>query len=180
MQALLIIDMQGFVPDRIERGMSYFPTRSIDNMRTAIGAFRAAGKPILHVRHQTLEAGSPLHRDGAHFQPVAGFEEQVGEPVFIKTTSSAFSSTDLHGWLQRAQISEIAVIGAVAGYCVNSTVRMGADLGLSITVIRDAVLSFPLESAEISAEDVYRVTLGLLVNGFARGINTAELQLNSN
>lgn len=179
MQALLIIDMQGFVPDRIARGMAYFPASSIDNMRATIAAFRAAGKPVLHVRHETLEPGSPLQRDSAHFQPVIGFEEHAGEPVFIKTTSSAFSSTDLHGWLQRAQISDVAVIGAVAGYCVNSTVRMGADLGLSMTVIRDAVLSFPLESEEISAEEVYRVTLALLENGFASGINTAELQLNN-
>ena len=178
MQALLIIDMQGFVPERIERGMTYFPTNSIDNMRTAIAAFRAAGKPVLHVRHETLEPGSPLHRDNAQFQPVTGFEAQADEAVFIKTTSSAFSSTDLHGWLQRADIHEVAVIGAVAGYCVNSTVRMGADLGLSMTVIRDAVLSFPLDSASISAEEVYRVTLALLENGFADGVNTADLQLN--
>ncbi|BBR59081.1 MULTISPECIES: isochorismatase family protein [Enterobacteriaceae] len=177
MQALLIIDMQGFVPERIAGGMAYFPTNSIDNMRTAIAAFRAAGKPVLHVRHETLEPGSPMHRDSPQFQPVAGFEERAGEAVFIKTTSSAFSSTDLYDGLKRAQINDLAVIGAVAGYCVNSTVRMAADLGLSITVIRDAVLSFPLENAGISAEDVCNVTLGLLENGFARGVNTAALNL---
>ena len=29
MQALLIIDMQGFVPDRIARGMAYFPASQV-------------------------------------------------------------------------------------------------------------------------------------------------------
>ncbi|MEB6378582.1 isochorismatase family protein [Leclercia adecarboxylata] len=33
----------------------------------------------------------------------------------------------------------------MAGFCVNATVRMGADLGLQMTVLRDAVISFELE-----------------------------------
>ena len=71
------------------------------------------------------------------------------------------------------------MIGAVAGFCVNSTVRSGSDLGFKMTVVRDAVLSFPLENAGLSAENIFNVTLGLLETGFASGVNAAELVLQS-
>ncbi|VDZ83364.1 Uncharacterised protein [Kluyvera intermedia] len=69
----------------------------------------------------------------------------------------------------------MTVIGAVAGFCVNSTIRSGTDLGLVMTVVRDAVLSFPLEGENLGAKAIYDVTLGLLEAGFARGVNAAEL-----
>lgn len=174
MQALLVIDMQRFVSDRIARGVEYFPAASIENMKTVLAYFRAAGKTVLHVRHETIEPESDLKKDSPHFPPVDGFEEQGDEKVFIKRTSSAFSSTDLYQWLQRENINEVAVIGAVAGFCVNSTIRSGADLGLNMVVVRDAVLSFPLGEG-LGAEAIFNVTLGLLEAGFARGITTAEL-----
>lgn len=95
-----------------------------------------------------------------------------------KRTSSAFSSTDLYTWLEHKKIVDVAVIGAVAGYCVNSTIRMGSDLGLAMTIVRDAVLSFPLEGAGISAAEVFNVTLGLLEGEFAQSVNVADLTFN--
>lgn len=62
MQALLVIDMQRFVSDRIARGMEYFPAASIENMKTILASFRAAGKTVLHVRHETIEPGSDLQK----------------------------------------------------------------------------------------------------------------------
>ncbi|MGL5698337.1 MAG: hypothetical protein ACRCYL_03440, partial [Kluyvera sp.] len=52
-EALLVIDMQGFVTDRIARGIDFYPDHCIENMRSVIALFRAAGKPIFHVRHET-------------------------------------------------------------------------------------------------------------------------------
>ena len=180
MQALLVIDMQRFVSDRLTRGIAHFPADSIENMKSVIAAFRSTGKPVIHVRHETTEPGSDLHKDSPQFPPVVGLEEQGEETVWVKRTSSAFSSTRLQGWLQQEQITELVVIGAVAGFCVNSTVRSGSDLGFKMTVVRDAVLSFPLDNAGLSAEKIFNVTLGLLEAGFARGVNAAELMLQSN
>ncbi|MGL5698338.1 MAG: isochorismatase family protein [Kluyvera sp.] len=119
-----------------------------------------------------------LHKNSPHFLPVVGFEAQADEKVFTKRTSSAFSSTDLYTWLEHKKIVDVAVIGAVAGYCVNSTIRMGSDLGLAMTIVRDAVLSFPLEEAGISAAEVFNVTLGLLEGEFAQSVNVADLTFN--
>jgi Amidases related to nicotinamidase len=176
-KALLIIDMQNFVKERIQQGVDHFPPTGIENMASVIEQFRASGRPVIHVRHQTPEQGSPLHHSLPASQPLESFEERPGEPVFIKHTSSAFSSTGLLAHLQEAAISEVVVIGAVAGFCVNSTVRMGADLGLKMTVINDAVLSFELEKSQLSAKAIHDVTLALLGAGFAQVITTGELNV---
>jgi len=176
-KALLIIDMQNFVKERIQQGVDHFPHTGIENMASIVEQFRASGRPVIHVRHQTPEQGSPLHHSSPASQPLESFEERPGEPVFIKHTSSAFSSTGLLAHLQEAAISEVVVIGAVAGFCVNSTVRMGADLGLKMTVINDAVLSFELEKSQLSAKAIHDVTLALLGAGFAQVIATGELNV---
>jgi len=176
-KALLIIDMQNFVTERIQQGVDYFPQTSLENMTSVIEKFRTSGIPVIHVRHQTPEQGSPLHHSSPSSQPLASFEDRPGEAVFIKHTSSAFSSTGLLAHLQEAGISEVVVIGAVAGFCVNSTVRMGADLGLKMTVIQDAVLSFELEKSQLSAKAIHDVTLALLGAGFAQVIAAGELNV---
>lgn len=176
-KALLIIDMQNFVAERIQQGVDYFPQDSIENMTAVIEKFRQSGAPVIHVRHQTPEEGSPLHHRSPSSLPLKSFEELADEPVFIKHTSSAFSSTGLFDYLQDAGISELVVIGAVAGFCVNSTVRTGADLGFKITVLKDAAISFELKQHQLSAKAILDVTLGLLDAGFAQVIPAGELKV---
>lgn len=176
-KALLIIDMQNFVIERIESGVNYFPLNSIDNMEKLLNRFRHHQYPILHVRHQTVEEGSALHPSSSSSFPMTAFTEQENEPVFIKNTSSAFASTFLKNHIDHAGISELIVIGAVAGYCVNSTVRMGSDLGIKMTVVSDAVISFDIANANLQAEDILKVTIGLLDTEFAEIINSTELTI---
>jgi len=174
-KALLIIDMQNFVTDRIQQGIQFYPEHAIEQMLSVVTTFRAAELPVIHIRHQTLAADSALHQDSPSSLPVASFEALESEPVFIKHTSSAFNSTPLLSYLEERHLSDISVIGAVAGFCVNSTIRTGADLGLNMTVIKDAVISFGLQSHQPGAEEIHHVTMALLGAGFARVITTAEV-----
>lgn len=130
--ALLIIDMQNFVTDRMQRGVQYHPRNCIDNMQYILEESRKAGWPILHVHHNSQEADSLLHEDSPYSKPIRSLEALPNEPVFIKNTSSAFSSSDLLSHLQKNGISNLVVIGAVAGFCISSSVRMGADISASI------------------------------------------------
>ncbi|MEG2267029.1 MAG: isochorismatase family protein [Acinetobacter sp.] len=173
--ALLIIDMQNFVTDRMNQGVEMFPHNAVDNMHAILEVFRNSMSPVIHIRHQSTEEGSLLHHSSLLSHPVKGFEEKQGEPVFIKNTSSAFSSTGLLTYLKDHQISECIVIGAVAGFCVTSTVRAGADAGLNMTVIQDAVISFALKGGEPRAKTILDVTLALLAADFATVITTKEL-----
>jgi len=177
-KALLIIDMQHFVVERIERGVQSYPENCIENMKRVLEQFRQAGQPIVHVRHQAAEQGSLFHESSPSSVPLASFQALAEEPVFLKSTSSAFSSTELFSYLQKARISELVVIGAVAGFCINSSVRAGADLGLKMTVVKDAVISFELGQYELGAAQIHNVTLALLDADFASVIACSELHLN--
>lgn len=173
--ALLVIDMQNFVTERISQGVEMYPQDAIGNMHVILEVFRKNVYPVIHIRHHSPEEGSLLHHISPLSQPVKGFEEKHGEPVFIKNTSSAFSSTGLLTYLKDHQLSACIVIGAVAGFCVTSTVRAGADAGLNMTVIQDAVISFALKDSEQGAKNILDVTLALLAADFATVITTKEL-----
>lgn len=172
---LIIVDMQKFVDDRISKGVDTYPDNAIHNMNHILKKFRRSGNQVVHVHHHSLEEGASLHRNSLLAKVVTGFEEEPGEPVFIKNTSSAFSSTDLYFYLKKHEFSECIVIGAVAGFCINSTVRAGSDLGFKMTVVDDAVISFGLEDCSISAKVILDVTLALLKADFAKVVATKDL-----
>ena len=90
-----------------------------------------------------------------------------GESVFVKSSSSAFASTGLETHLRERGITHLVVVGAVAGFCVNSTVRAASDLGFAVTVVTDAVIGFDLPSAGLDAQVIFDVTMGLLAADFA-------------
>lgn len=102
-------------------------------------------------------------------------EAVPGEPIFEKSTSSAFASTDLEAHLKANGITDLVVTGAVAGFCVNSTVRAGSDLGLNMTVVTDAVLGFELAQDAPSAQTIFDATMALLDGEFATLAQSSDL-----
>lgn len=166
-KALLIIDMQRFVEDRINKGVGYYPSNAISNMRNLLNKFIENNILVIRVIHQTDGADSVMNKNSPYYQFVSGFENEAGEPVFVKDTSSAFASTNLKSYLDDNAVSEVIVIGAVAGFCINSTVRQGADLGVKMTVVKDAVISFDLPEGKGDAKNIHDVTMNLLESDFA-------------
>lgn len=175
MQALLIIDMQMEMQHRIEGGRNCVNPAAAAVIAGLAHAFRERGQPVIHIRHRDADPASPLHADAAGYPPIACAEAVAGEPVFLKTTSSAFASTDLAAWLRDRGITDLVVTGAVAGFCVNSTVRAGADLGFTMTVVSDAVLGFDLPGAGLSARTIFDVTMAHLEADFARLVEASTL-----
>lgn len=175
MQALLIIDMQAEMQHRIDAGQDHVNPQTPDHIAALAAHWRARGWPVVHVRHADSDPRSSMHRDAPGFAPMTCDTAEPGEPVFVKQTSSAFASTPLAEWLRDQGIADLLVTGAVAGFCVNSTVRAGADLGLRMTVVRDAVLGFSLPDAGLSAQTILDVTLAHLGADFARLTDTAQV-----
>lgn len=175
MKALIIIDMQMEMQRRIESGADHVNSAAPLRIAALSDAFRRRGWPVVHVRHRDADPASPFHTDAAGHAPMPCDAAREGEPVFLKTTSSGFASTDLAPYLRGNGISDLVVTGAVAGFCVNSTVRAGADLGFRMTVARDAVLGFGLRSAGLSARTIFDVTMAHLEADFARVVDAAVL-----
>lgn len=175
MKALIIIDMQMEVQHRIDDGRDCINSDAPVRIAALCSAFRRSGQPIVHVRHRDDDPGSPLHTDAAGYLAMPCAEALEGEPIFLKRTSSAFASTDLATYLHEKGIADLVVTGAVAGFCVNSTVRAGADLGFNMTVVSDAVIGFDLPDTGLSARAIFDVTMAHLEADFAWIVNSSAL-----
>ncbi|WP_322963145.1 isochorismatase family protein [Sphingomonas fuzhouensis] len=166
-RALIIIDMQREMQHRIDAGRPHVNPNAPAAVAALTVAFREAALPVIHVRHAEADPASPLHPDAVGYPAMPCAADLPGEPVFVKTTSSAFPGTGLEAYLRERRITDLYVVGAVAGFCVNSTVRSASDLGFAVTVVRDAVIGFDLPSAGLDAQTIFDVTMGLLAADFA-------------
>jgi len=175
--ALLIIDMQQGMADRIAGGRVPVHPEAPDRIAGLAALFRARGLPVIHVHHD--EPGTPFARGLPTGAPMPCAEPLAGEPVLWKSGSSAFSGTALDRVLRQQGIGRLVVVGAVAAFCVTSTVRAASDLGFAVILPGDALLGFDLpahDGGRIAAADVHRVTLSLLGADFARLTDAAGVE----
>lgn len=174
--ALVIIDMQAEMAARITAGRQHSDPAALDRVAAVLALFRARGLPVVHVLHD--EPGTPFARDLPTSAPLACAAPLEGEPRIYKSGSSGFAGTGLDAMLRRMGVTRIVAVGAVAGFCVTSTVRAAADLGFAVLLPGDALLGFDIpahDGGRIDAETVMRVTLSLLAGDFARLTTLEEL-----
>ncbi|OYU47904.1 MAG: isochorismatase [Rhizobiales bacterium PAR1] len=143
-----------------------------------LAAWRRAGWPIIHVRHDSVEDGSRLRPDqpGNALRP--GFEPHVGEALVTKSVNSAFLNTDLDLRLKRLGADAIVTFGISTDMCVSTTVRTGSNMGWSMIVAGDACSAFDqpdLEGVLLPAEMIHRFHLATLRNEFAEVTTTARI-----
>ena len=89
------------------------------------------------------------------------------ELVFSKTSSSAFSTTDIERVLGNLGVRHLVMTGLVTDGCVELTARDAADRGFSVTLVEDACCS---STPEAHADAVDRMTDG----GFIAAVSTTE------
>jgi nicotinamidase-related amidase len=174
--ALLVIDMQEEMATRTRSGRDRANPQAEAHIAGLLALFRARGLPVVHVHHD--EPGSPV----AFGQPGGAVMDCArpapGEPVFVKSASSAFAGTGLDAWLRRQGIGRIVLVGAVAAFCVTTSTRVASDLGFRVILPGDALVGFDIpahDGGRIDAATVLRVTLSLLGADFARLVTTADV-----
>jgi nicotinamidase-related amidase len=143
-----------------------------------LAAWRAAGGPVIHVQHLSLEPDSPLRAElpGNAFKPEA--QPLAGEPVFRKHVNSAFIGTGLEAHLRERGIGALVVVGITTNHCVSTTVRMAANLGFAVTVVSDATATFERRGPDGTHYDaalVHGVELATLHGEFATVRTTRDL-----
>ena len=141
-------------------------------------AWRAAGRPIIHVRHDSVQPGSSLApgTPGNAFRP--GFDPRDSEPLVTKSVNSAFIGTDLDLRLKRLGARHVVTFGISTDMCVSTTVRTGANMGWDMILVPDACDCFDLPDGQggtVAAEDVQRAHVATLAFEFCRIMPTAEL-----
>lgn len=173
--ALLLIDVQRAFDDP-RWGPRNNPGAEA-RIAALLKAFRAAGKPVIHVRHDSVEPGSTLRpgTPGNAFKPEA--EPLLGEPVFGKSVNSAFIGTGLEAHLRERGIDALVVAGFITNHCVSTTARMAGNLGFRTTVVADACATFDFkdEAGVIPAETMHRIGLAELRGEFAEVVDAAAV-----
>ena len=173
---LLIIDLQlGF--DEPRWGRRNNPLLE-ERAAELLGAWRSAGRPVVHVRHMSTDPSSPLRPA----QPGNGFKPEAvpipGEAVIEKRVNSAFIGTSLEADLRRAGCSGLVILGLTTNHCVSTTARMAGNLGFETFVVSDATASFDRvgpDGVGRFAEQVHAMALSDLHGEFATVVDTAAV-----
>jgi nicotinamidase-related amidase len=176
--ALIVIDVQQGFDDPVW-GARNNPDAEA-NIARLIAAWGEAARPIVLVRHDSRSSGSPL----AVGSPGNAFKDAVADAphdLFVtKHVNSAFyGDPDLHGWLRARGIRQLVVCGIQTNMCVETTARMGGNLGYEVTVPLDATHTFDLEGpggVRLTADELTRATaVNLAGGGFAAVTSTDEV-----
>ncbi|MFJ2465608.1 cysteine hydrolase family protein [Pseudomonas sp. NPDC087615] len=169
--ALLIIDMQVGLfqgPENPHDG-----ERVLANIQHLIKKARQQNVPIFAVRH-TGPQGSPIAAGSPFWQllPALELDAEI-DILFDKSRPNAFHGTELAQQLKTEKIGELYIVGMKTQFCIDSTCRAAADLGLKPVLVADAhtCMDTPLLAAQ-AIIDHHNATLGA---AFARLINSADV-----
>ncbi len=176
--ALLVIDMQMGMADRIAAGRTPVTPEAEAHVAALLAFFRAQGRPVVHVHHDDVHPDSPFRRDAPGGLPMPCAVPSASETVLWKSGSSGFAGTGLDAHLRRHGIDRLVIVGAVAAFCVTSTTRAAADLGFSVILPGDALIGFDIaahDGGRIDGATVLRVTLSLLGSDFAQVVTTDQV-----
>ena len=175
--ALVVVDVQRAFDDAGYWGVRDNPACEA-NVAALIAAWRAAGRPVVFVRHDSDEPVSPLRPD----QPGNAFKPEVtGEPDLLVTkqvNSSFHGEPDLAAWLRGRDLTGIAVCGITTNHCCETTARVGGNLGFDVLFALDATHTFDRagpDGAVMTAAELARATATNLHGEFATVVATEAL-----
>lgn len=192
--AVIVVDMQNdFIasgaPLETPMGRELLPTlsRLLDHARDS-------GMSVIYTTHAHRKSGCDMGMFAEIYPPIAdraglidetsGIEiypavaPQGDEVVIKKHRYSAFFGTDLDIILRSSGIKTVVVTGVTTENCCQSTARDAMFLGYHVAFISDATGTYDYPDAgfgPIPAQDVHRVTLGILAVSTAHVMTTDEL-----
>jgi nicotinamidase-related amidase len=147
--ALLVVDVQ--------QGMFMPPTPAfqgeavVERIGGLLARARAQKLPVIHVQHDG-GPGDVLERGSQGWQIHPGIIVAAGEPIVEKRYCSSFQETDLGSRLAAAGIERIVVAGLQTEFCIDTTCRAAAALGLKVVLVSDAHTTF--DSPGLSAAQI--------------------------
>jgi len=177
MNVVLPVDIQNGLDDWLYWGGDRSTPEFEKNVAQLMAAARIANQPVIHVKHNSTDADSPLRpgQVGNEFKPES--QPLPGELVIGKSVNSAFIGTDLESRLRQMEAVRLIIFGLTTQHCVSTTVRMAGNLGFETFLVGDATAAFPIRQPDgqiVEAETVHRIHLASLDGEFATVISTQE------
>ncbi|MBB4907887.1 cysteine hydrolase family protein [Actinophytocola algeriensis] len=184
-RALIVIDVQESFRQRAAWRTTNNPDIT-DDVNALVHAARADGDLVVWVLHAEPGTGGVFDPVHGHVRLLPELDYRDDEPLLVKTSVNAFTTTNLAQLLTQRGVRELRVCGIRAEQCVETTTRVGFDLGYEMTYVVDAVASFatpPPEAPDDLAdprtkqaeEIVEHAAFILATRGFAKVATVAEL-----
>ena len=149
------------------------------NIRSLLDAFTRSGRPVVYVRHDSREPGSPL-APGTPGNELKPYLDSFRPNVLVsKSVNSSFhGEPDLDDWLRRVGVSMIVVTGITTNHCCETTSRVGGNLGYDVVFVLDATHTFDRQGPDgswMTADQLARATATNLHGEFATVVSTQEV-----
>lgn len=168
--ALLVIDVQESFkvsPKRWERrGNLAFE----QNVSLLLAAYRDAGLPVIFVMHTDDDPG--FAPNSPFFKLMDFLGRRESEPLLVKFTRNAFTSTDLQHRLSLLGVNRVVITGIATEQCCETTARVAADFGFDVDYVTEATQTFPIVNRDtgelLGTGEICRRTEFVLRDRFAR------------
>ncbi|MFI6272285.1 isochorismatase family protein [Micromonospora zamorensis] len=146
--ALVVIDVQESFRQRPIWAYGSNPdlVRQVERL---VAAARERGDLVVWVLHSEPGTGGLFDPALGHVRLIDGLVPAEGEPTMVKTAHNAFTTTNLQQVLTQAGIQDVTVCGIRTEQCVETTARVGSDLGYRMTFVTDATLTFPIPHRDL-------------------------------
>ncbi|MCO1599128.1 isochorismatase family protein [Micromonospora sp. RHAY321] len=146
--ALVVIDVQESFRQRPIWAYGSNPdlVRQVDRL---VAAARERGDLVVWVLHAEPGTGGVFDPASGHVRLIEGLAPVDGEPTLVKTAHNAFTTTNLQQLLTQAGVHDLTVCGIRTEQCVETTTRVGSDLGYRMTFVTDATLTFPIPHRDV-------------------------------
>jgi nicotinamidase-related amidase len=150
-RALLVIDVQESF--RTRSGWADMADQQItEPVVRLVDAARAAGEQVVWVLHAEPGSGGVFDPAGGHVRILPELKPDGDEPVIVKTSINAFTTTNLEQHLVRHGVREVIICGIRTEQCCETTARVAADLGFDVTFVTDATTTSGIDG--LSAADI--------------------------
>jgi len=175
--ALILVDIQN----------DYFPGGKMTlegvepacaNAARLLQHFRDKRLPVFHIRHLAVQPNATFFlpdTPGSEIHPSVA--PMPAETLVVKHFPNSFRETTLLDQLKKANVTSVAVGGAMSHMCIDATVRAACDLGFQCRVAHDAcatkALSFGQETAP--AAQVHAAFMAALSAAYAQVLSTEAL-----
>ncbi|MFU8873508.1 isochorismatase family protein [Micromonospora sp. SL4-19] len=149
--ALVVIDVQESFRQRPMWAYASQPD-IVDQVNRLVDAARRRGDLVVWVLHAEPGSGGVFDPANGHVRLIDGLAAAAGEPTLVKTSHNAFTTTSLQQVLTLAGIRDLTVCGIRTEQCVETTTRVGCDLGYEMTFVTDATVTFPTPHRDLPAD----------------------------
>ncbi|SNT29518.1 Nicotinamidase-related amidase [Asanoa hainanensis] len=156
-RALFVIDAQeSFRQREIWRAGSN--PDFVPNVNSLVDYFRANGDLVIWVLHSEPGTNGVFDPANGHVRPLDDIRTtQENEPTLVKTSHNVFTTTNAGQLLTERRIFDLTVCGIRTEQCVETTARVGGDLGYAVTFVTDATLTFPIAHREAEDKSVEEI-----------------------